>query len=83
MNHRDSIAWAEAMDATGKTDAMGGPFTAWLVARTDSDGNVMRDEHDRQVFESQADCKARWSGEPLARTQPVIGQNLELFTCET
>jgi hypothetical protein len=53
------VDWAEAQDATGVRDAMGQPFTSWLLARYQPDGRALRDAHGRQVFETQAEFKAR------------------------
>ena len=70
------IAWADAQDAAGKRDAMGHPFTSWLVARYLPDGRAMRDVHGAQVFETQAAFKARQHVE-----QPAClpGQTMDLF----
>jgi hypothetical protein len=76
MTPADTIAWAEAQDAAGKRDAMGQPFTSWLLARYQPDGRVMRDQLGHQVFETQAEFKAR-----QACAAPVVahGQTMDLF----
>lgn len=80
MTPTDIIAWSEAQDAAGKRDAMGKPFTSWLLGRYQPDGRAMRDQLGAQVFESQAEFKAR---QPATTDQPpkqAIGQNMELFS---
>lgn len=76
MTNAEFVAWSEAHDAAGKRDAMGQPFTAWLLARYHPDGRAIRDARGHQVFETQAEFKAR-----QACTAPAaaIGQTLELF----
>ena len=74
MTTAELIEWSEAMDAAGKRDAMGYPFTSWLVAIRDEDGKAVRDAHGRQIFETQASFKARQQ----PRTVPT-GQTLSLF----
>lgn len=76
MTPADIVTWSEAQDAAGKRDAMGHPFTSWLLARYLPDGRVMRDQLGHQVFETQAEFKAR-----QACTAPAvaIGQTLDLF----
>lgn len=76
--HAEFIAWAEAQEAAGKRDAMGGSFTAWQVSIVDGEGRAVRDEHGRQVFESQAACKARYQHAAMPRAH-AVGENLELF----
>lgn len=74
MTTAELIDWCEAMDAAGKRDAMGYPFTSWLVARRDDDDKAVRDAHGRQLFETQASFKARQ--QPCAAH---VGQTLSLF----
>lgn len=76
MTPADIVAWSEAQDAADKTDAMGQPFTSWLLARYHPDGRAMRNQRGAQVFETQAEFKAR-----QACVAPVVavGQTLELF----
>jgi len=76
MTTADLIAWADAQDAAGKRDAMGHPFTSWLVARYLPDGRAMRDPLGAQVFETQAEFKARQHIDQPA-CQP--GQTMDLF----
>lgn len=76
MTPAENVAWSEAQDAAGKRDAMGHPFTSWLVARYLPEGRAMRDQHGAQVFETQAEFKARQACTAPAVT---IGQTLELF----
>lgn len=75
MTTAEYIAWAEAQDASGKRDGMGHPFTSWLVARYLPDGRAMRDERGAQVFETQAEFKARTAAVPAT----PLGQTMELF----
>lgn len=74
MTTADHIAWCEAMDAAGKHDAMGFPFTTWRVAVQWPDGKAARDQLGRQIFETQADFTAR----QLQRPVPA-GQTMGLF----
>lgn len=76
MTTADTIAWAEAQDAAGKRDAMGQPFTSWLMARYLPDGRAMRDAGGAQVFETQAEFKAR---QQVAQAACQPGQNMDLF----
>lgn len=62
------------MDAAGKRDAMGYPFSTWDVAVRLPDGTAARDQHGRQIFETQAEFKARHQAHPVA-----TGQTLSLF----
>ena len=80
MTHAPFIAWAESQDAAGNTDAMGHPFTSWLVARYAPDGSALRDSAGRQVFETQADFNARsGNASPTTLNLPVMGQTMDLF----
>lgn len=76
MTPAEIVAWSEAQDAAGKRDAMGHPFTSWLLARYLPDGRVMRDPLGHQVFETQAEFKAR---QACTAQTVAIGQTLELF----
>jgi hypothetical protein len=64
------------MDTAGQLDAMGYPFTTWLLARRAPDGRAMRDAHGHQLFETHAEHLAR---QAAPTNQPAIGQNLDLF----
>lgn len=76
MTPAEIVAWSEAQDAAGKRDAMGHPFTSWLLARYHPDGRAMRDQLGHQVFETQAEFKARAAS---AAPAVAIGQTMELF----
>lgn len=72
MRTDEYITWAQQQDQAGRRDPMGYRWTSWLVARRNSDGSPMRDEHNRQVFESQAEYLARAGGQTGARA-PLQG----------
>jgi hypothetical protein len=74
MSTAELVEWCEAMDAAGKRDAMGYPFTSWLVAVCNDAGEPIRDEHQRKIFETQAAFKAR-----LQQRAVPTGQTLSLF----
>lgn len=76
MTPAEIVAWSEAQDAAGKRDAMGQPFTSWLIARHDTDGRAMRDRHCAQIFETQAEFKAR---QACPAPAVALGQTLDLF----
>ena len=76
MTPADIGAWSEAQDAAGKRDVLAQPFTSWLLARYHPDGRAMRDQLGHQVFETQAEFKARAAG---AAPAVAIGQTMELF----
>lgn len=76
MTPADIVAWSEAQEAAGKRDAMGHPFTSWLLPRYHPDGRAMRDKLGHQVFETQAEFKAR---QACAEPAVAIGQTMELF----
>lgn len=59
MSTDEYIKWAQQQESAGRRDPMGYPWTSWLVARRNLDGTVMRDQHNRQVFETQAEYLAR------------------------
>lgn len=54
MNHAPFITLA-----AGRNDAMGLPFSAWLVAREGADGRALRDVDNLVVYETQAEWLAR------------------------
>lgn len=72
MNHAEFISYAQC----GHLDAMGKPFSAWLVARYHDDGRAIRDADGRQVFETQAEWLTR-HGAPS--TQPATPAQQTLF----
>jgi hypothetical protein len=72
MSPAELIAWHEAMDAAGQPDPMGLPWRSWLIAVRRPDGSMARDARGHQIFETQAEYKARMQAVP-------IGQTLELF----
>lgn len=72
MTSAQYVAWAEAMEAQGRRDAFGFPFTSGFVAVENPDGTHKRDQRGHQIFETFTEHKAR------LRTVPV-GKNLELF----
>jgi hypothetical protein len=72
MSPAEIITWSEQQDAAGITDAMGHPWTSWLLAVRRPDGSVARDAAGHQIYETQAEYKARTQAVPL-------GQTLELF----
>ena len=76
MTPAEITAWSEAQDAAGKRDAMGQPFTSWLIARYLPDGCAMRNQLGAQVLETQTEFKAR---HVCAAPVVAIGQTLELF----
>lgn len=66
----------KAQDTAGQLDAMGYPFTTWLLARLGPDGRPMRDQLGNQIFETHAEHLAR---QAAPTNQPAIGQTLDLF----
>lgn len=76
MTPDDTVAWSEAQDAAGKRDAMGHLFTSWLLARYLPDGRAMRDQLGAQVFETQAEFKAR---QACPAPAVALGQTMDLF----
>lgn len=68
MSTAEFVAWCEAMDAAGKHDAMGQPWTTWKVATYLPNGDVARDSHRRQIFETQTEFKARQHTIPTGQT---------------
>ena len=72
MTSAEYIAWAEAMDAEGKMDAFGNSYSTYQIAVMAADGSCKRDQRGYQIYETQAEYKARMRAIP-------IGQTLELF----
>lgn len=72
MNHADFVAWA-----AGRTDAMGHPFSDWLLAVAGPDGRALRDAESRVAYETQAQWLAR-QGAQINKTAAPVQQ--ELFT---
>jgi hypothetical protein len=72
MTPAEFTAWAEQQEAAGIKDAMGYPWTDWMLAVRNPDGTVARDSECHQIYETQAEYKARRRAIP-------IGQTLELF----
>lgn len=64
-------------DCAGQMDAMGRPFSEWLIARDGTDGRLLRDTDGRVVYETQAERQARLSA-PI--NQPATPAQLSLFT---
>jgi hypothetical protein len=56
--------------ATECMDAMGYPFSSWLVARRNPDGTAMRNERGHQIFEAQAKGWIRCNGVAWGVTCP-------------
>ena len=77
MTHAEYVAWAEQMDAAGKTDPMGCAWTTWLLAKRDAGGHICRDKHGRVIYITQDEWKATTAtiATPPAAAQP----QLELF----
>lgn len=71
MPPSEFIARAERLEAAGIKDAMGWPWTSWLLAVRLPDGALARDSVGHQIYETQAEYRAR--------TSVPIGQTLELF----
>ena len=72
MTSAEFIAWAESMDAAGKMDALGNSYTTYQIAVMNLDGTCKRGPDGHQIYETQADYKARIRAIPF-------GQTLELF----
>lgn len=72
MTPAQFTAWAEQQEAAGIKDAMGCSWTTWKVAVRNPDGSVARDADHHQIYETQAEYKARMRAVP-------IGQTMELF----
>lgn len=76
MTPAEIVTWAEAQEAAGKRDAMGHPWTSWLLARYQPDGRAMRDQFGNQIFETQAEFKAR---QVNCAPDMTAGETLDLF----
>ena len=76
MTPQEIIQWAKEQDAAGKRDAMGHPFSSWLIARYNPDGTAIRDERGNQVYETHSDFESRQIHRP---DNAAIGHNLSLF----
>jgi hypothetical protein len=73
MSHAEFISWA----SEGHKDAMGRRFSNWLVARYQDDGRVMRDDHNRVVYETQAEWSTRYGA---ATNHPAKTVQGDLFS---
>ena len=71
MTPSEFAAWAAQQDAADIKDAMGWPWTSWLLAVRRPDGSLTRNAAGHQIYETQAEYKAR--------TSVPVGQTLELF----
>ena len=71
MTAEETIAWSEQQEAAGVKDAVGCPWTSWLIAVKGADGTMVRDRDGHQIFQTQSEYKR-------SRSTPV-GQTLELF----
>lgn len=58
MTIAELIAWGEQMDAAGKKDAMGFPWSSWKVAKQNSDGSLARDKRHHVIYISKDEWKA-------------------------
>lgn len=67
MNHAAFVTWA-----TGRTDAMGHPFSDWLLAVEGPDGRALRDTDHHVVYETQA----KWLARQEAPATPPVQQDL-------
>jgi hypothetical protein len=72
MTSAEFIAWAESMDADGVKDTFGYSYTTYQIAVMNLDGTCKRGPDGYQIYETQADYKARIRAIP-------VGQTLELF----
>jgi hypothetical protein len=72
MTSAEFIVWAEQQETSGVKDPMGFSWTTWKLAIYQPDGSVARDQNQHQIYETQAEYKARTRSVP-------IGQTLELF----
>jgi hypothetical protein len=80
MTHGEYITWAEQMDAQGKTDPMGYPWTSWLLAVHRPDCTVLRDANQRQVYQTQAEFKRSQVVMPTPSIQTLqVGKTMDLF----
>lgn len=71
MKPAEFIAMAEQNETAGIKDAMGWSWTSWMLAVRRPDGAVARDSQGHQIYETQAEYRARNS--------VPVGQTLELF----
>lgn len=71
IDHAGFVAWA----AEGHKDAMGRPFTEWLLCRPGADGRALRDADGRVVYETQGEWLAR-NGSELATSGAPTQQDL-------
>jgi hypothetical protein len=71
MTTEEIIEWSEQQDAAGVKDAMGYPWTSWLLALRKPDGTYARDAVGHQVFQTQSEYKR------LHATR--VGQTMSLF----
>lgn len=77
MTIAELIAWGDQMDAAGIKDAMDYPWSSWLVAKTNTDGSVVRDEHGRVIYITKDEWKASNQAHPVLT--PTAKPQLELF----
>lgn len=71
LSHATFVTWA-----AGRKDAMGLPFSDWLLAVDGPDGRALRDADNRVVYETQAQWMARQAA-PIAA--PIRPGQQELF----
>ena len=71
MTPSEIITWSEQQDAAGAKDAMGFPFTSWLLSVRHPDGTMVRDKNNHQVFQTQSEYKSQHATR--------VGQTMELF----
>jgi len=69
--HDEFITWAR-----GRTDALGLPFSDWLVSVEGPDGRLKHDADGRVIYETQAEYLARQN--TTSRPRATLDQ-LELF----
>ena len=72
--HDEFIAWAKS-----RTDALGGLFSAWPVARYNPDGTAERDAAGRQVFETQAEYLSRQAHHITTPAEHTTPEQMGLF----
>ena len=72
MTPAEFVARADRLETEGIKDAMGWSWTTWLLAIRKPDGSLARDAQGHQIYETQAEYKARMRAIP-------IGQTMELF----
>ena len=71
MTPSEIITWSEKQDAAGAKDAMGFPFTSWLLAVKHPGGTMVRDKNGHQVMQTQSQYKTIHTAS--------VGQTMELF----